>query len=56
MSQKIAGRFWSSADIAGITHGPSADGAHTGSEWVSITDLCRVAQVYAATAVAYCGK
>jgi len=46
--------FWSLADIPGITHGPNAGGAHTLEEWVSIDDLCRVAHLYAATAVGYC--
>ncbi|MCS6850372.1 MAG: M20/M25/M40 family metallo-hydrolase [Gemmataceae bacterium] len=46
--------FWSLARIATITHGPTAGGAHTVHEWVSIDDLVRVAQVYALTAVAYC--
>jgi acetylornithine deacetylase/succinyl-diaminopimelate desuccinylase-like protein len=47
--------FWALARIPAITHGPLAAGAHTLSEWVSIEDLTRVAQVYALTAVAYCG-
>jgi acetylornithine deacetylase/succinyl-diaminopimelate desuccinylase-like protein len=47
--------FWALARIAAITHGPRAGGAHTLDEWVSIRDLVRVALVYAATAVAYCG-
>ncbi|MCY2968716.1 MAG: M20/M25/M40 family metallo-hydrolase [Planctomycetota bacterium] len=46
--------FWSLADIPGITHGPNAGGAHTLEEWVSIDDLCRVAHLYAATAIGYC--
>jgi acetylornithine deacetylase/succinyl-diaminopimelate desuccinylase-like protein len=47
--------FWSLARVAAITHGPRAGGQHTLTEWVSIDDLVRVAQVYALTAVAYCG-
>jgi acetylornithine deacetylase/succinyl-diaminopimelate desuccinylase-like protein len=48
--------FWALAQRPAITHGPQAGGAHTLEEWVSIDDLVRVAQVYALTAVAYCGK
>jgi succinyl-diaminopimelate desuccinylase len=47
--------FWALAGVPAITHGPRAGGAHTLSEWVSIDDLVRVAQVYALTAAAYCG-
>jgi len=47
--------FWSLAGTPGITHGPNAGGAHTLDEWVSIDDLCRVAQLYALTAVNFCG-
>lgn len=47
--------FWGLADVAAITHGPQAGGAHTVNEWVSIDDLVRVAHVYALTAVTYCG-
>lgn len=47
--------YWALARIAAITHGPRAGGAHTLDEWASIRDLVRVALVYAATAVAYCG-
>jgi acetylornithine deacetylase/succinyl-diaminopimelate desuccinylase-like protein len=46
--------FWKLAGIPAITHGPKAAGAHTLDEWVSITDLCRVAAVYALTANNYC--
>jgi succinyl-diaminopimelate desuccinylase len=46
--------FWSQANIPGITHGPSAGGAHTVNEWVSIEDLQRVALLYAVTAVQFC--
>ena len=46
--------FWELAKIPGITHGPTASGAHTLSEWVSIDDLVRVAHVYALTAVGFC--
>ncbi len=47
--------FWHKKGIPAITHGPQAGGAHTTSEWVSIDDLVRVAVVYAATAVGFCG-
>ena len=46
--------FWGIADVAAITHGPQAGGAHTIDEWVSIDDLLRVALLYAVTAVTYC--
>jgi acetylornithine deacetylase/succinyl-diaminopimelate desuccinylase-like protein len=46
--------FWALADIPAITHGPSAGGAHTVNEWVSIDDLVRVAHLYALTAAMYC--
>jgi acetylornithine deacetylase/succinyl-diaminopimelate desuccinylase-like protein len=48
--------FWALAGAPAITHGPTAAGAHTLNEWVSIDDLERVALVYALTAVAYCGQ
>jgi succinyl-diaminopimelate desuccinylase len=47
--------FHASAGVPAITHGPRAGGQHTVQEWVSIDDLTRVALLYAATAVAYCG-
>lgn len=47
--------FCAQAGVPTITHGPTGGGAHTLDEWVSIDDLVRVALVYAATAVAYCG-
>src|SRR5205807_3476335 len=46
--------FWSLAQVPAITHGPTASGAHTLNEWVSIDDLMRVAALYALTAVRYC--
>ena len=46
--------FWQKKAIPVITHGPRAGGAHTTEEWVSIDDLVRVANVYAATAVLFC--
>ncbi len=47
--------FWALKQVAAITHGPLAGGAHTLDEWVSIDDLVRVATAYAATAAVYCG-
>lgn len=47
--------FWQKKGIPVVTHGPHAGGAHTTSEWVDIEDLVRVAVVYAATAVSFCG-
>ena len=46
--------FWSLAKVPAITHGPRAGGAHTLNEWVSISDLVRVAKVYALTALEFC--
>lgn len=40
--------------IPAITHGPDARGAHTLEEWVPVSELVRVARVYAQTAVAFC--
>lgn len=40
--------------IPAITHGPNAKGAHTLEEEVPVDELCRVALVYALTAVAFC--
>ena len=45
---------WSLANVPGITHGPSAGGAHTLNEWVSILDLSRVAKLYALMALEFC--
>jgi succinyl-diaminopimelate desuccinylase len=47
--------FWGLRRMPAITHGPKSGGQHTVNEWVSIDDLMRVAQLYALTAVAYCG-
>ncbi len=46
--------FSALAGVPAITHGPRAGGQHTVSEWVEIDDLVRVANLYAATALAYC--
>jgi acetylornithine deacetylase/succinyl-diaminopimelate desuccinylase-like protein len=51
-----ANSFWSIAGIPAITHGPTAGGAHTLDEWVSIDDLLRVARLYALTALEFCGN
>jgi acetylornithine deacetylase/succinyl-diaminopimelate desuccinylase-like protein len=47
--------FAALAGVAAITHGPRAGGQHTVAEWVEIDDLVRVAWLYAATALEYCG-
>jgi acetylornithine deacetylase/succinyl-diaminopimelate desuccinylase-like protein len=46
--------FWALANVPAITHGPNAGGAHTLNEWVSISDLVRVAKLYALTAMEFC--
>ena len=48
--------FWNGAGIPAITHGPTAGGAHTTSEWVDVDDLVRVARLYALIATMYCPK
>jgi len=47
--------FTALAGITPLSHGPAATGAHTLNEEVSLAELVRVAQVYALTALAYCG-
>ncbi len=42
--------------VPAITHGPNAKGAHTLHEEVPVSELVRVALVYALTAVAFCGQ
>ncbi len=42
--------------IPALTHGPDAKGAHTLNEAVPVAELVRVAQVYALTAVGFCGN
>ncbi|MEO6810554.1 MAG: M20/M25/M40 family metallo-hydrolase [Isosphaeraceae bacterium] len=46
--------FWSLAKVPAITHGPRAGGQHTVEEWASISDLVRVAKLYALMAILYC--
>jgi len=46
--------FYSLAGIPAVTHGPDAKGAHTLEERVAISELVRVAKVYALTAIAFC--
>lgn len=46
--------FYAQNNIPAITHGPRSGGQHTLNEWVSITDLQRVACLYALTAVVFC--
>ncbi len=41
--------------IPALTHGPAGKGAHTENERVPVDEMVRAAQVYALTAVAYCG-
>ncbi|MEZ4618140.1 MAG: M20/M25/M40 family metallo-hydrolase [Caldilineaceae bacterium] len=41
--------------IAAISHGPAATGAHTLHEMAPVAELVRVAQVYALTAIGFCG-
>lgn len=48
--------FWGLAGVPAITHGPKAGGQHTVSEWVSISDLARIAEIYALTAITYCSQ
>ncbi len=47
--------FYGLKNIPAITHGPRSGGQHTVNEWVSISDLERVAALYALTAVLFCG-
>ncbi len=42
------------AGIPALTHGPAATGAHTLDEEVAVSELVRVARVYALTAISYC--
>src|SRR5262245_35584084 len=46
--------FVARAGIPAITHGPDAKGAHTINERVPVSELVRVARVYALTALAFC--
>ena len=48
--------FSGEGGIPAITHGPAATGAHTLNEAVTLEELVRVAQVYAMTAVRFCGR
>jgi len=47
--------YISTGGIPALTHGPDAKGAHTLNEAVPVAELVRVAQVYALTAIAFCG-
>ena len=47
--------YASVAGIPALTHGPAATGAHTLNESVPVSELVRVASLYALTAVAFCG-
>ncbi len=46
--------FCSLGGVPALTHGPNASGAHTVNECCPVSELVRVAQVYALTALAYC--
>ena len=46
--------FVSLGGVPAITHGPGALGAHTVNEQCPVSELVRVAAVYALTAVAFC--
>jgi succinyl-diaminopimelate desuccinylase len=46
--------FYGLRNVPAITHGARSGGQHTLNEWVSLTDLQRVACLYALTAVVYC--
>lgn len=48
--------FTSLAGIPAVTHGPNATGAHTMEERVPISELVRVAKVYALTAIVFCAR
>jgi acetylornithine deacetylase/succinyl-diaminopimelate desuccinylase-like protein len=48
-------KFVHRAGIPAVTHGPNATGAHTVNEEVPISELVRVANVYALTAIEFCG-
>ena len=47
------GNQFAAFGIPAITHGPAGTGAHTLHESVPLSELVRVAQVYALAAVAY---
>ena len=47
--------YASEAGIPALTHGPAATGAHTLNEAVPVDELVRVAELYALTAVEFCG-
>jgi acetylornithine deacetylase/succinyl-diaminopimelate desuccinylase-like protein len=47
--------FMQQSSVAAITHGPAATGAHTIDEEAPISELERVALVYALTAICFCG-
>lgn len=50
-----ANAFIRQGGVTAITHGPNATGAHTLHERCPLDELTRVAQVYALTALAFCG-
>lgn len=48
------GNAFMRSGVPAITHGPGGKGAHTVNEAVAITELVRVANVYALTAMEFC--
>lgn len=48
--------FCALAGVPALTHGPNATGAHSVNECCPISELVRVAQVFALTALAYCAE
>ncbi|MFP6762752.1 MAG: M20/M25/M40 family metallo-hydrolase [Planctomycetaceae bacterium] len=49
-------RFVHRGGIPAVTHGPDAKGAHTVHEEVPISELERIARVYALTAIEFCNQ
>jgi len=48
--------FCSLGGVPAITHGPNAAGAHTVNECCPVSEIVRIARVYALTALAYCSR
>jgi acetylornithine deacetylase/succinyl-diaminopimelate desuccinylase-like protein len=49
-------KYSAMAGIPALTHGPNATGAHTTQESVPVSELTRIAQVYALTAARFCAE
>jgi acetylornithine deacetylase/succinyl-diaminopimelate desuccinylase-like protein len=47
-------KYSAMARIPALTHGPNATGAHTTQESVPVSELTRIAKVYALTAARFC--